>query len=98
MFLLYADFGPNGAVIRTMTGSRKVGQYVVFSTIVDPTDNTVLSGIPIRAFYMARTIAVHNLLTDTFSWLKNRHVPLSVPIAEEEQKELLIQLLASEPW
>ena len=94
MFLLYADFGPDGAVIQSADNRRQVGQYVVFSAA-----DTDWRGIPLRALYQARTLAQHDLDTNTLSWYKNRHKQVdNEPLNKSERDVLLIQLLASEAW
>lgn len=95
MFLLYADFGPDGAVIQSVNSRRQVGQYVVFST---PSIDS--AGIPLRAMFQAHTIARHDLTTDIIKWYKHRteNVAMQRPVTPEEREMLLIQLLASEAW
>lgn len=97
MFLVYVDFGPNGANIRTLDKSRRVGQYVIFSakTPLGPFLN-----IPQTAQFQALTIALHDLTTDSIVWFKHRFrdTNKNTSVTEDERKMLFLQAVASEVW
>lgn len=100
MVLLYADFGPRGAIIESIepdpTGlyvARRVDQYVVFFK-----KRPGLHLMPLAAAFKAHSIIEHNLDTDEMVWLKNRHINPETLLTEEDKDRALLQLLASETW
>jgi hypothetical protein len=86
----YCELPNDKNIIRTPTGTRIAGRYVIVNSFF----------LPSHIKYVAARIIHRHLKVDPniYTWTKNGEHTAGRELTQEEQKELVFQILKSETW